>query len=129
MSKKPWDYINSITNKDYQEDISNFSPFLTARFFSTHPSFVHLANGSPNLIGSHRLPKRAIYDYYYHVVPKRRMFLKYPKPLKELKEIEYIMKYYNVNERVAKDYRELLSKDELKKVIDFFEKRGLKKKR
>ncbi len=124
---KPWDYINSITNKDYQTDISGFSPYLTNKYFSASDSLIHLANGSVNQIGAHVLPKRAIYDYYYYVVPKRRMFLKFPKALKTTKDAQYVMEYYNVNERVAKDYLEILSKKELKTIKDYFEKRGVKK--
>lgn len=128
MKKKtPWDYINSITNKDYQEDISGFSPYLTNKYFSASDVLVHLSNGAVNLIGAHVLPKRAVYDYYYFVVPQRRMFLKFPKALKASKDLEYIMNYYNVNERVAKDYLEILDKSEMKEIRDFFEKRGLKK--
>lgn len=128
MKKKtPWDYINSITNKQYQDDISGFSPYLTNKYFSASETLVHLANGAPNLIGAHVLPKRAVYDYYYYVVPKRRMFLKFPKALKVTKDLKYIMDYYNVNERVARDYMEILDKKELKEIKDYFEKRGIKK--
>lgn len=122
----PFDYIRSINSKNYMEDISAFSPWLTNKIYSVHKNWVFLAN-SIQLLGSNKLPLRAIYDFYFYTIPKNERFLKYPKNVKDPKVIKYIQAWFGCNEQVAKEYHELIDKKELKQIVDYNEKRGVKK--
>lgn len=121
----PFDYIKSINKKEYCEDLSGFSVWMTNKVFSADPNFVCLTN-CVNKLNNHNLSKKTIYDFYYYTIPKNRKFLGYPKGEKELKKIKYIQEYYKLNEEQAKEYSNLLTKKEIKKVVDYFEKRGRK---
>lgn len=120
----PWDYIKSINQKTYIEDLSGFSPYLTSVNYSAGDKmFCYIAN-SLNKIGQHRLPKLAIYDFYYYTIPKNRKWFKYPKKDKDPKEVRYIQEYFGCDERSAKTSLDIIDKDELKEIKDFFENRG-----
>jgi len=122
---KPFDYIKSILNtKEYINDISGFIPFITNKLFSGDRDFVHIANIA-NGIGISRLPKIAIYDLYFYTIPKTKKWIKYPKNISEIKNTKYIMNYFGVREEVAKDYMKLLSKEEIKEIVNIFEKKGV----
>lgn len=122
----PFDYIKSINQKTSIEDFSGFSAYLTNRVFSVDPAYVHLAN-QLNMREVHRLPKKAIFDCYNNIIPKNKKWLQYPKIEKAEKEINYIMKHFQVTEHQAKIYLGLINKDELQDITDFFEKRGVRK--
>jgi hypothetical protein len=42
--------------------------------------------------------------------------------------MRYIMDFYKVNQNVAKQYQKLIGDDEKAKIVEYFEKRGAKKK-
>jgi hypothetical protein len=128
MSEKltPFSYSKSILNKKvYLEDMSEFSVFLMGKLFSVDQNFVSLANFL-NRIGVHQLSKRAMYDFYFYTIPETRRFLKYPKKEVDLKTTKYLMEYYSIGEKEAKDYLELLPKEDVKRIVNLYEKRGIK---
>lgn len=121
----PFEYSKSILNsKQYMDDVSGFVPFLMNKLFSAHPEMIVLANIA-NGMGASKLSKRAIYDFYFYTVPQTKRWLKYPKNPAEIQTTKYIMDYFGIREEVAKDYLILLSKEEIKEIIDYFEKRGV----
>lgn len=122
----PFDYIKSINSKNYIDDISGFNAWITNKVYSVHQNWVFLAN-SIQLLGSNKLPPRAIYDFYFYSIPKNTRFLKYPKGTKDPDVIRYLMSWFRCNEQVAKEYHDLIDKKELKQIINFNEKRGVKK--
>ena len=121
----PFDYIKSINSKNYIEDISGFSYWLTFKVYSVDPGYVFLVNAL-NKRGIHKLSKRAVYDFLFYTIPKNRKFLKYPKSLKQVNNVKYLMEYYGVNENIANDYYELIEPEEMKEIKEYFIKRGLK---
>ena len=128
MKRKPWDFTKSINAKEYIDDMNGFSAFMTHKIFSADKNFIFLTNAI-NKKDIHKLPAKAIYDFYYETIPQNKKWLKYPKSEKELKEIQYIMRYFGVTEITAKDYVELISKEEMKEIVDYFERqqRGVRK--
>ena len=119
--RKPFDYVKSINNKEYIDGIDGFSPYMTHKIMSADKNFVMLANAL-NRIGNHKIPPKAIYDFYFHTVPKNKKWTAYPKSEKQLKEIRYVMEFYGITETTAKDYIELMDSEELERIIDFNEK-------
>lgn len=123
----PFEYAKSIMNKEtYFEDVSGFSAFLMGKLFSADQNFVSLANFL-NRLGVHQLSKRAIYDFYYHIIPKSRRWLKYPKKEAELKNGKYLMEYFGIDENEAKDYLKILPKDDVKRIVNLYENQGVKR--
>ncbi len=122
--RKPWDYTNSINSKNYLEDLSGFNPFYTAMNYSAGNRVQCYVANTLNKLGQHKIPKRAIYDFYYYSIPQNKKWLKYPKKLSELKEIKYLQSWFGCDEKAAKTALELIDKDELQKIKDNFEKRG-----
>ncbi len=124
-AKSPFDFIKSLNQKDYQEDLKGFVPYITGMVYSMHPEWIKIAEDI-NLIGSHRLPIRVIYDYYYYGIPKNTKFLGYPKGVKATKNIKYLMEHFKINQEVAQEYLELIDKKDMKAIADIFEKQGIK---
>ena len=64
---------------------------------------------------THNIPVNRQYDMVRILLPK--CYIPYPKKSKKpQKDIESIIRYYHVNERIAIQYHDLLDKDELKKI-------------
>ena len=73
---------------------------------------------------TNNIPVNKQYDMVRTLLPK--CYIPYPKKSKKpQKDIENIIKYYHVNERIASQYHDLLDKDELKKINDKY-KEGTK---
>ena len=120
---KPFEYSKSILNsKEYMEDVSGFAPFLMGKLFSAHEDYVFIA-GILNKNGANQLSKRAMYDLYFYTIPQSKRWLKYPKKESELQNTKYIMEYYTVDEREARAYLEILSKSEIKEIVDTIQRR------
>jgi len=124
MKKRtPFDYIKSINNKEFINDIVGFSSFIVNKVYSADAQFVFISNAI-NKKESHKLPPKCIYDFYYETIPKNRKWLKYPKSEKQLEHVKYIMEYYGCSEHNAKDYLELINKEELQDIIDYNKEKG-----
>jgi hypothetical protein len=74
------------------------------------------------------LDNKLHYDCLYYGLPKGKKYIPWlcSKPKKET-EIQYLMEHFKVDQTTAKMYREIISEDEMTKIIDFNEKRGIKK--
>ncbi|MCK5537941.1 MAG: hypothetical protein KAI79_14030 [Bacteroidales bacterium] len=70
------------------------------------------------------IPVNAQYNMVRTLLPN--CYIPYPKKKsKPRKDIDNLMKYYNLNERIANQYFDLISKDELKTINDKY-KEGTK---
>ena len=124
---KLFDYIKRITNKkpiDETQDSfeKDYSPYMINRFFVCEKSFVTLAK-EMNRDG---ITKQMHFDFMDTIIPKSNKFIKYNlKKAKADKEIKYISDFYECNIEIAKQYRTLISKDNMKKIQNYFEKRGV----
>jgi hypothetical protein len=62
-----------------------------------------------------------LYSLYKDIIPKSNVYLKYIKGKTSSKykpdEIEAVQAYYQVSKREAKDYIDLLSKDDIKDIL------------
>lgn len=74
---------------------------------------------------TNNIPVNKQYDMVRTLLPK--CYIPYPKKSKKpQKDIDNIIKYYNVNERIANQYHDLLSKKELKTINEKYSE-GMKK--
>lgn len=118
MTDDPFRFINSILEtNDYcfqnDDDEREFNPFLTNRALSQHiDSILHVAEVAkyPDL------PKKAIYDYYFHSIRKmKRKRAKWPKKVEDA-DIEMISQYYQVSYLRAEEYAKVLKPEDIESI-------------
>ena len=125
-----FDYIKRIVNKkaiDEPQDVfeKKYSPYMINRFFTSDRKLLMLVKE----MNQNGVTKQMHFDFLDTIIPKSNKFIKYNlKKLKVDKDIKYISDFYLVNTEVAKSYYKILkhNKEEMKKIRDFFEKRGKK---
>lgn len=119
-SLTPFDFIKSISNtkedllRKNSENVKNYNAFIINRGFGYFPDTVLIANEMnmyPNI------PAECHYQYYMNSVRKGKRFSKWHKPEKD-KDLELIQKIYNVRIEIAKQYRNLISDEDMKKLHD-----------
>lgn len=129
MALSPFDFSTNILKKQdrFDDDViqKEYSQWMLNKIMSCDPDNIFLAN-ELNKYGN--ISNKMSYDTYYYYLKKSSKFIKYlcKKPQTET-EILHIMKYYQVNQNVAKQYREHLSDEEVKAIVDGYEKKGTKK--
>tara|TARA_B100001769_G_C21961577_1_gene517414 strand:- start:329 stop:748 length:420 start_codon:yes stop_codon:yes gene_type:complete len=130
-----FDWVNQILvhkkhwNDFTEDEQKKFSPFIINRFLSMDKEFIAIVNFFQKYaIGT--LEPREVYKWYCEVLPKGKRFNKYIKGKKDKKyDTEMIMilqNYFECSKLQIKEYLELISKEELKEIL---EKYGLDKKK
>ena len=66
----------------------------------------------------HQLGNKEQFDFYYHSLAKKKYFAKWAKAPKEV-AILYICEYFNVSQRVAKEYANTLTSEQIKEIKKF----------
>lgn len=107
----PFDFVKSINNKTDQLEIDEqYVPFIVNRAFSTYNDTIfysQILNMYP------MLDKQMQYDFYYHIIPKKSRFAKWPKTEKD-KYILIIQEYYDCSLQKAKEMVNILNEEQLK---------------
>lgn len=124
----PFEAVKTIFNKQRltEEEISGCSKWMLNKIMSCDKQLGLIANELNNEF----VTPKMVYDcYFYGLAPVPNKYIPYnAKKAAVEKEMRYIMEFYQVNQNVAKQYQKLISPEEKQTVIDFFEKRGTKKK-
>lgn len=122
-------YLKRLTKKEpidesqeqFQKD---YSPYMVNRFLSCERNFLPIVKE----MNRDHVTKEMHFDFCDTVIPKSNKFLKYNlKKEKHEKEIKYIAEFFGEAIQTAKQYHKLISEEEMKRITDFFEKRGIKK--
>lgn len=111
---KLFDYINSINNKTYSppsNDDKDYSQYMVERFFMHFPDTIYLANE----INGRDLSKKMHYDFFYHIIPKRKRFTQWYKEGNNA-SLKTVMEYYECNEEKAKDYIKVLEDNDIQRM-------------
>lgn len=117
-----FDTIKRITySKDKWEDIPEderitFNNWMCNRILSMDPDYCEVVNiiqkNTRNMEGKY------LYNIYKELIPKQQKYLKYIKASKKQEykneEIEAVSSYFNVSRKRAKEYIDMLPKNELK---------------
>jgi len=108
--KKPWASFSG-------DDHGSFNPFMLNRFISMRSENIEVVN----LIQKYpNLPKEHLYNFYCHVIPKKKTFFKYIKSKTKdynPKLIKLIASWFAVSERETIEFYPLLGKDEAKTIL------------
>lgn len=112
-TKEDLDFDNEEINKAY--DI-----YMINRFISMSEIFLPLVN-EINKIPN--IPKHIHYNFFRFALPKRKQFFSYIKKGKEVNKIEKecIMNYYEIGKKEVDIYIELLSENQIKRIVKKFD--------
>jgi len=110
--RSPFDYINDISKKIYNEDLEGYNEWIINSAFSMRKDTAIYAN---EMNKYPELSAKAQYDFYYHGMPKRNYFAKWAKNQKD-DDVELIKSYYKVSESVAKQYMKILNAGQIAEI-------------
>lgn len=118
MSTDPFAYTNSITvdKKNMMRDTENdslaekeYNPWFANKALSYYPDTILYAN---DMNINYHLDKRPQYEYLLNAVRRGKRWAKWVKEPKS-DDLDVIMKVYNCNKSVARDYLKILTKEQL----------------
>jgi hypothetical protein len=108
-----FDIINSINQKKqnlFEQGIpeKEYVPFVINKNFSYFSDSIMHANELNKRI---HIPKKYQYEYYLKSIRSRKRFSKWFKKHED-RDIELVMKYYNISYKIATEYAKLLNKNQ-----------------
>ena len=115
VDKKSWDSFD-------ESDQKTFSPFIINRWLSMDEEFIEVVNYFQKYsIGT--LKPREVYKWYSDFLPRGKRFNKYIKGKKDKKYdpelINLLCKYFECSKIEVKENLLLISKEELKQILEF----------
>ena len=116
VHKKHW---NDFT----EDEQKKFSPFIINRWLSMDKDFLEIVNYFQKYsIGT--LEPREVYKWYCDMLPRGKRFNKYIKGKKDKKYepelVDILCKYFEESKSNILDYLELMSKDQLKMILELY---------
>ena len=96
-------------------DWKTFTPYMINRYLSLHTELLDVVNYVQKFVS---LPKEMTYDMYRRMLPKQSRFAKYIKSKKvvKYKHTDLLSQYFEVSKEEAKQYEEMLTKEEIKMI-------------
>lgn len=109
------------------EEIQKIPSFIFTRWLSGSPHAISAANAI-NLYSD--IPIENQYYMVKNAFGGKIKFIPYPKNVTEdkLKKVQFISLHFNISEEKAQEYMDLISKEELKYIVDMYTENELKKK-
>lgn len=109
-----------------EEDINKIQSYVFCRWLSGNPHAIQAAN-MINVYSD--IPMVNQYNMVKSAFGGKIKYIPYPKNIseKELKEVEYVSAHFNISLEKAKEYIDLISKKELKQIVDMYTEYELKK--
>lgn len=121
MAKAPFDYINDLTinkvpwNEQSRIDQKGYVPFMINRWISMSYDWIEIIAETQRYIAL--IPPEINYLFYYDIMPKARVWIKYAKSKSEkIKELGMLIDLMSS--------RLQISKSEAEEYIDVLEKTG-----
>ena len=134
-----FDWVNNIlVNKKHWDEFTEdeqkkFSPFIINRWLSMDKEFIEIINMfQPYAIGT--LEPKDVYEFYRNLLPRGKRFNKYIKGKKDKKHdkevIDVLINHFECSKMEAVQYIQLISKSELKSILEMygFDKTKIKRK-
>jgi hypothetical protein len=125
MQKNPFDIVKNIMKKETRLELEDpdYPSYMVNKIFSNDEQLALFAN----CMNRSEITPRMNYHFYYYGIPKIGRYIAYNKKTLADKEVRYLMQYYECNSNLAKTYMKLLSKEEIKEIVGYYEKRGVVK--
>ena len=125
-SMELFDYLNNISTEkkelDFEDDEvnKNYLPYMINRWISTCDGYISLVNE----INKYEVPKEIHHRFFMSTIPQRKQYWDYSKikKLKDIdeKDIELICKYFECSKKEANQYLDILTKDQIKEIVDIY---------
>lgn len=114
-----FDHIKNITtNKGPYLGDEGWNNYMINRFLSMDQDYVEVVNIVQK--NTWQMKGEYLYNLYKDLIPKQYKFLKYIKPSHKneynIEEVEAVQLYFEVSKKEAKQYIDLLPKEELKQI-------------
>lgn len=127
MSLKLGDYLNSINVSkvdvmDSEDVVKAYPAFVVARSLSYHRNCIHLVQ----MLNQMNVDNRMHYDFLLNTIPRGKKFAPWAKPVK-VEHVDDVARYYGCSKKVAMEYIELLSDEDLERIRSTFDEGGVKK--
>lgn len=122
MSKGPFKYVESVNFKKPTKIENDYSSFIMTRYYSFFIDTIYYANEVNRYVKiEDRFPYRdeMQYNYFYNSVKKKKRGSQWFKMEKDI-DIEMISAYYDCSSQCAKEYKELLTEEQLKIISKWF---------
>ncbi len=120
--KKPWGKLTEVEKEA-------INPYMLHRYISMCPDYIELVNLIQQIPSTE---KEKIYRVYLDLIPKRNVYLKYIKSSNKSTSndlLEKLALYFESSKREIGDYLDVLSKGEIKEILESLgtEEKELKK--
>ena len=125
-TKSLFDHIKQITNVQntlYWDSLSDgdkktWSNYMIHRFLSMKSEWLQVVN---EIQKYWEIKTKNLYQFYTHVLPRGRTFLRYVKSKKKSKvekwAMEHLVDYFQCSTREVEEYLELLTKEQVTSII------------
>ena len=118
----PFDYIKSIGNKKWRNDLHGYVKYVVNLAFSMRSDSVHFAN---EMNKYDNVSEEEQYAFYFHGLPNNSYFAKWQK-MKKTDGVDEVAEYFGVSKRAAVDYCKVLTPQQITE-IKATDKQGGKK--
>ena len=111
LAKKPADFNNDEFSKTYNR-------YMTNRWISMVEHFLPIVNE----INKFDVPDSVHYNYYFSILPKRKIYFNYIKKKKDINEDDkkYIADYFECGKSEAERYINMLEDEELEEILKIY---------
>jgi hypothetical protein len=109
--KKSWNKLTEVEKEA-------INPYMLHRYISMCPDYIELVNLIQQIPSTE---KEKIYKVYLDLIPKRNVYLKYIKSSNKSTSndlLEKLALYFESSKREIEDYLDVLSKDEIKEILE-----------
>jgi hypothetical protein len=118
--RSSYEVMKSAVDKKFTptaEEIKSMNSFFLIRYVSNDPNSIYIANilnCNPNI------PIEAQYNFIRNSTLDKVAFINYPKKEKTLpqKDLKVIMKHYNINEKLAKEYISIMGEEKTNEILE-----------
>lgn len=102
------------------EEISKIPSFVFCRWLSGSPYTIMAANIFNRYS---KIPIENQFEVIHRSFGGKVKYIPYPKSTaeSEMKEIEYLAQYFKISRSKAREYLDLIDKEELRKIVDAYE--------
>lgn len=114
-----WDHLKNITTtKGKFLGDEGFNNWLINKFLSMNQNYVEVVNEVQK--NTWQMSPKNLYALYKDLIPKQYVYLKYIKASNKkeynLEQLESIKTYYQISSREAKEYIDMLPKEEVEQI-------------
>ncbi len=124
----PFDFVKQINSgkrdliRDNPELEKHYTPYIVNRALAYHNDTIFYAN---EMNKYWNLPNKLQFSFLLEAIPKGNRYKAWIKAEEESHDTKLLMKYYDCNKYVAKEYLALMTRVDIEKLRDSYEVGGV----